>query len=1452
MRMVLIALTLISACSLIAQNPKNEQKVAVQSLQDQLQREYARKMSYKRTVYNKTLAFIEQNPHSPGLAGLYFNLADMSTEIDVNEPWKTAAYYQKVIELEPDFFEKDVVYYNIGYYGFASEMDRRNEARMQNIELVVNWPDSLRLTEEQVKYVIAAYREVLEKSPDSIYNTESAYRLGMVYFNIALDARVPGPYFAKSIAYFNIVANREGDPLQHHGLFQRGWTYFASANFARAIEDFTQILEIIQTDSLEIERPFFEADAIENMAYSLIEYDGTDFVQYSRASEMAREIFRNFVSEEYGQDVILAAVELKKIYNAPMQAVDLYNAYIQIYPTSKINPCLVDSIMTLYKQNPSRTRDGVPAEELVIGEMARLVVHFRPDSLWYQTNQDKDITTELQIIKDAYEFLEPKFYNKFAQSKQEADYLSYEELVNNYSKYSEFFDDLARDSQQTMRKNVVSFSQDMAEESKDPKFYFDSITDINDFLAANPEHPELYYYRDTKFYDYSQIYNILSPTIAFQAYADSSRGIYLDKDGLDSLYIEATVDFELFLVDYAREGHDINDQVIKLIYDRAELHHERGETTEAYNDYYSLLNYDLNNDMLKITYARLAEISQQEGNLDEAETFYREAAKYASAAEKKSLDNNVLATMQMKATTFTDSADYITGAEQYLKLANELKNSKPEESISYIFKAIKNYEKASEFQTAIDLFRQIAARENNKKNILAAYLGAWTISDSLQNWAQSERLRQQFIALYPSSNEAYKLQLQIIGFYEGEQFNNKLAAAQMLEILHDNAGKFDLGGDKPENILLQALKIYQELNDEAKIIELCLKFERLYPRHEKANDFLVLVARMYKERNDTANFEKLAAHIYKKDHSIDLFVQVAADKLKELKAEVDLLFEEKKYTEMQARIKAFNAAEQSYLAQNVQLPTEAIHEAFQYYLDFVNFQNTYQSKLDQVRTGFLDQKPDALIKVNYLTEWKKQLSDGENRISKLMERCDVIKDDMIALIRQGNDYQLDTKARTEAIYLAGKVYDYGAEVVLLQVQKYLDISNQLNNAAMRKNPVQQQQYKTALKNNSLQLANEFRKKAAQMYQTVLTTFSDDKDYSDKWTELALNRMIELGVRKGKVFDEYYADESWRQNRVPIESLVQAVKNPAQWKTAEMILDATAFESSRAIVVPGGEKVYYKTQFKAPIKPEQLAIEYAYDRPLKIYLNNQLVNNTAELQDGFVNIIGILTSHYKVLTSKNLRAGENSLVFLIEQEPGNLENSVFAVHYSVQYDQELLENNLATEEHKLISDFSWVAALAPSARAVEADLINPTETAGIGAADWKMVGPANFEFFKKQMFGLENSEASEIWYSVVDTNKVDTVFLKKVVEIDGEVLQATLKFFAQNIASIWINGELVINAKGYVKDDKLKKVLSNEISVSQLQPGLNTIVVKVVGEEYYKGFILEMDYATRILSERADK
>ncbi len=472
-------------------------------------------------------------------------------------------------------------------------------------------------------------------------------------------------------------------------------------------------------------------------------------------------------------------------------------------------------------------------------------------------------------------------------------------------------------------------------------------------------------------------------------------------------------------------------------------------------------------------------------------------------------------------------------------------------------------------------------------------------------------------------------------------------------------------------------------------MELSILFDQLYPQHESANNLLVAVAKTYKERGDEANYERIASRLYSKDRNLDLLVEVAVNKLKDIKDDADRLFENQQYDSVLDEIARFDKEEADYKKQGMQLPTEHIHETFAYYTNYIDYFNRFAAVLFRAHELVLDSSPQDLIKVNELTKWKDHLSEGESRISKLMKKCDNIRDEFIAIIQEGNQYNLGTLQRTEALYTAAQLYDYSADVVTKQVQKYLDISKQLNDKAMKANPIQQQQYKTALKNTSLQMATDFRKKAVQLYQTLLMTFADDKDYSDKWTEKSLARLLEWGVRK------------------------------------------EAVEVVETLAIPD-------------MKAETICTDQTW-----------------------------------------LAAGS-----------------------SLRYDPNKTSLSLAEFCETLI---------------------------------WLPVGKANFQYFKNQMFGLEQSEAQEIWFTDLDTTNVDIVYFRKVLQLPENASEAQLKIFAQHMFTIWVNGQQLADAVGVVYDPTMKKVQAQQIDIGTLNKGENTIVIEVIGADYYKGLIAELTY-----------
>ena len=76
---LIILVLLFLTAGIIAQDDVND-------INSQLQEKYNEKIAHKKEVYQKTLRFINENPYSMGLPTLYFNLAEMSTEIDIHNP----------------------------------------------------------------------------------------------------------------------------------------------------------------------------------------------------------------------------------------------------------------------------------------------------------------------------------------------------------------------------------------------------------------------------------------------------------------------------------------------------------------------------------------------------------------------------------------------------------------------------------------------------------------------------------------------------------------------------------------------------------------------------------------------------------------------------------------------------------------------------------------------------------------------------------------------------------------------------------------------------------------------------------------------------------------------------------------------------------------------------------------------------------------------------------------------------------------------------------------------------------------------------------------------------------------------------------------------------------------------------------------------------------------------
>ncbi len=1426
---------------------------------------YQKKLQYKKEVYEKTLQFLKENPDAPNAARLYFNLAEMSTEINIDNPAKTAKFYKMVLKKDPNFPARDVVLYNIGYYSFEAAKKRIEKARIKHKNLIINWPDSLRLSEKisDVNKAINAYKILINYYPDSQYHSEALYRLGDIYFELALNAREPMKYYPKAIQYFNQLANKVGDSMRTNAIFQRGWTYFLSGDYQKAIDDFTKILKVIKQDSLSEQKSYFEDDAIENIAYSLIEFDGTNFTQYSKAAQKLKEIFSNFVSEDYAKEIILNAIKLKLKYYAPMQAIDLYNSLIALFPTNIDNPSYNDSIISIYKNYPKRTRNNEDPKKLIVKEYIRITKDYSINSKWFQANKDKDISKQLDIIFHAYNFVEKKYYNNFAKNQTPENYDKYRKLVEDFSLLADTTGRNLSEKHKVVRQRLIEAALSLAAKTRAPKYYFTAISNIKSYIKAYPHDEKYFDYNKNLFLITENLYETLKDSVKTGAFIDTTLNVALDSLGLDSLLITASQQYENVLSDSLNtiNEKDRNKELARIILIRADLYKKDGKFDKAIQDYKSILTLKyLDKDLKQNVYATLAYIYQGQGDYVEAEKYYRLASALANKKQKQDLENNILATIKASAETNLQQGDYEKSAQEFLRLARELKDKDPKQSVGYTVKAIEVYKKAGQYQKAIDLYVKIADSKKEKLDVLAALKGAWTISDSLlKDLNQTIALKQKFIQKYPASNEAYLLRLQLIKLYDDGPLADKEKAAEMYLTLFNDAHnkKIDIGTDKEEDIYLNALRIYEELGNEDKIIDLTYKFvnlfpknelnekllkkvalildkrgdvdgmlafEKKFPKHPLALDLLKRVAFIYKSRGDDKNYEDLAVYIHKKYPSVDLLTEIAAQKLKNIKSEIDSLFENKEYDLMYSKIEEFKKVENKYKKDGIKLDLKPVYERFDYYDKYIAYHKKYDEFLSKIDNSILNKTPNQLIKVNKLTTWKRHLNGGKKRIRNLMLKCSRLEKEFLKLVKEGKDYAITDDEIMKGLLKIGKMYDYSTDVVVKQVDKYTNISNELNGPMWKSNPLLQKKTKEKIRAIAKQYSLQFLTKAIKYYGNLLTIYKENKNYENEYTEYAEKRLKEVGYLKEKAYEHYYTDNTWKINKEKINNYSIDKDIDSLW-TNPKIVEENVLENAKTIDLPQFITSYLTNEYNFDILPELLEITYAHNAPINIYVNG-IPATMKPTKIDTIQIGGSNVLVYKQKIVKGLTDKLNSILFKI---PADSSKNIFAADIKVQYDKEKLEFYRTTVTKTLITDLSWKSIKRVSDISKVSDIDK-----------WQIVGKGYMQYFKPQLYGLEDSKAIDIWSKDLDTTKVQTRYFAKVFDIAGDVVQAKAVIAAQDISSMYVNGKNIYKGKKLLFDESLKQAVPITVSLP-LKKGKNIILFRVIGGLHFKGLLADITY-----------
>ena len=1045
-----------------------------QDIESQINLQYNSKIEYKREVYNRIQRMISENPDVDELDNLYFNLAELSTEIDRNNPQKIVSYYKQVIQYNREFNYKDVVLYNIGYYSYQASVLQNGQARQmleQNYQII---PDSLLYNEITFKEPIKYYKRLLEEHPFSSYYTETAWRLAEIYNSIGEDTRSRVAYL-RAVDYYDLALQQKKSSFYFPVLAGKAWTLYS----LQKIDDATEIEFALlnQLDSIPDLRNknVLAQEAIKNLAWSFSRDKDLNFEQ-SSITAARLDIRLAGLANKLNQERVMIAVADQLLANdKPQAAIGLYETFQELFPLSAIAPVAAAAKIDIYRKYPD-IFGGIESSTQKIGDIREEIRRtFSPQSAWFKENKSSNILTSIKVIRSAIEFDEPLKYNDFINSPEKNNYLKYRHMVSDFAGYEGFDNIQYQQNLQQYRRNLVYMSQKLAQTTNESDDYYYALRDLREYNEFYPEHEERINFEKNIFFCYEKLYDI--------SQTDSLSLSKSDMDNMDSLYVVASQQYEDILRnDEAWEIHQ--NELARVIFKRAEFLFQQDRFIKAFQDYLKVTELQADNELISDAFRRSAEIALQDQDYVSAESYLRNAMQFSTGYSQSDVYKNIIFVINQKAENLLQQKKYNQAADEFLRLSLELEAIYPQQSSAFINRAIDVFEDLGNDEKVNELLTIISERENMNQSA-AVYANTWQEADKLEDYQRSIALREDFISRFPDSNEAFRVNLQIIDIYENK-LNDKEEAAELYLQLHDEYMSFDLGRERPESIYLNALRIYQDMGDSEKCAQLTENFTQNYPDYS-----LIDLNLTY---SDTDNF------------------RTNIRKLQKLKDNINSLFQKQEYESAREGVEEFRQIATALNVDSLRIDISEDNLLFDKFLSYADYYKNYKLEISNIENGFLLQIAQEIIPISADTRWQENLVAGDNMIGNLLQQCDDYRNNIMALLLQGSEFQPDTPHYTHAIWAIAATYDHAYEVVDQQIRNFVVKSQQLNRPELEDNNYLKSELKRRLIAEGKDYSFEFQLAAARFYQNLLYQFYDNSSYTDLWTRKALNRLTEWGIR----------------------------------------------------------------------------------------------------------------------------------------------------------------------------------------------------------------------------------------------------------------------------------------------------------------------------------------------------
>ncbi|MBN2828917.1 MAG: hypothetical protein JXR56_01200, partial [Candidatus Cloacimonetes bacterium] len=1105
-----------------------------------------------------------------------------------------------------------------------------------------------------------------------------------------------------------------------------------------------------------------------------------------------------------------------------------------------------------------------------------------------------DFMTYFNSIRSKFKKLEEYYNNDLLNETSIENYQRYIDLINSYALIPEFKDEEGIAWLNDKSDKMINFGFQLAESTGQTEYYLFTYNLILNQEAASNDTTIVYRKENMLFSAAQYTYFNLKDTVKDSLYYDKMNQIEINSSFLDSLYLTGATRFYNVITSKEFYTKDKDEFIRSILWNRSIINSEEGNDELVIADLNDLLKYD--NDRLRTRdiYVLLAQLHEKKSDFASAERFYSKAEEYANDDnDKDELHRSYLAQIDKSVNLLAEGQDYISAAEEQLRLASKFQEKGNEKTIYDLRdKAREYYFKGGDYQKTISMLLENAELKTDKNDIHALYYNAWSIADTLMHDSlQVVSIQNKFVEKYPASIEAYSI---ILGQIQKDASNpsTKYRAAHKYLALHDKArnNQIDIGENKVEDIYKSAINIYleDEIANKDTLITLMTNFEKLYPNDKNSMDYLKYIAKIYLD-SDQDKYEEIAHYIYQKDPSVDLYSQIAYQKIDDVVKEADSAFKTQKWDLMNDKMAEVRKLEKYYTDKNVKLDMTQVDEWFKYYTDEYtawkeyqdylkkrsDFLASYDKRLKAISDSWMKADDASLFRVNSNTKFKNHILDiqnktvtkDKNRIQYIFQLANLKEQELVKLFQDAAEWNLDTERKVRLFYASGEIWEHAADVVNRRLKFYYTQSNEvyewkkaLGDDATA-NLIEYQ-----LKPATDSFVNRYKEEAKNRYLNVYNIFVDGTGYTDKNIEKMIPKIAEF-IPALKIVDNIPSSDWTFENN--LINAADSLSTPK--KKVDMVSELT---TNRNLTLGGYvlhpyNSVFLTGQFTAEIPPAKGYIQFAYPdtASIKFWVNDQPVKGVPIYVDS-VKVDNQAVEHRLIrLEYTSMKAGVNT--YSIKADNVSDTTAVLLLNFQVAYDQDKLNYFLTTAEEQILTGLQWKMTdnyVVGDSMVVAWDDVEAYESIYPVDKIYDMESTkAKWIYANNPVNNLMDVDSAKIQVSpdslsyegstidstsiVIDSLSVEQVktdtfvkyFKKEFIGYD-EVLKAGIKFAAVEKATIWLNDVVISEELEAFLDEENNAIFSNPVDIDPtlFKSDSNTLIIRVESTKEKTGVILELN------------